>query len=203
MLNKVYIASMNLRGSWAKSPPNSKKVNVTSAQSKSSAFRLQLSPMHVTVDPYTNGFHCLENYWQSGKRYEGLTDPINIRKQLDWWKSQSSGKRKYPLGKGKRVLHAIFSELEFNDPLDYISSREKVYIPLYVEAVKDSPVLKDLRKILETSSITIYDFDGPRLADGTPTCLELTEDLFYEKLNDPTFPFGHGYIVGALLKDMI
>ena len=44
MSGKVYIASMNLRGTWATPPPNTKKVNVTSAQRKEQKLRLAFSP---------------------------------------------------------------------------------------------------------------------------------------------------------------
>lgn len=159
--------------------------------------------MHISSDTYSKDFSCFENYWQSGKRYEGLDTSDDVEKQLKWWKSKVSGKRRYPLGKGKKILYGIYPELGFNDPLDYIQSRKKVYLPLYIEAVKDSSAIQDLRKMLEKKSITIYDFDGPRFDDGTPTCLELTESLFYEKLNDPKFPFGHGYIVAVLVAGII
>lgn len=36
MSQKIYVASMNMRGIWAGAPDNCKKINVTSAQSKSS-----------------------------------------------------------------------------------------------------------------------------------------------------------------------
>jgi hypothetical protein len=51
--------------------------------------------------------------------------------------------------------------------------------------------------------ITVYDFDGPRLADGLVTCLEMTHDAYNDKINDPIFPFGHGYIVAAALLDIL
>ena len=47
--------------------------------------------------------------------------------------------------------------------------------------------------------VVVYDFDGPRADDGAPECRELTLDLLREKINDMRFPFGHGYVVAALL----
>jgi hypothetical protein len=194
---------MNMRGFWAEAPDNCKKINVTSAQSKSSPYRLQLSPMHIFSEPYAKDYMCFENYWQSGKRYETLENQEQIEKQSEWWKAQTSGKRRYPLGKGKKILHGIYPELGFKEPLDYISSRKNVYLPLYIKAVADSSVIKDLQITLKQKSIVIYDFDGPRSEDGKPVCLELTKELFYEKLNDPKFPFGHGYIVAGLISGVI
>lgn len=48
----------------------------------------------------------------------------------------------------------------------------------------------------------VYDFDGPRDEDGNPVCVEVTSDVVEEKLNDPRHPFGHGYIVAALIAGL-
>lgn len=200
MSEKIYVASMNLRGTWALPPKDAVRVNVTSAQSRSSLFRLELSPMNIKVNNLDGKeYFCFENYWQAGKRYEGLDDAKSLEKQSFWWKSQTSGKRRYPLGKGRRVTHAVFPGFE---SLDYIDSRKKVYVPLYIDAVKSASCIKLLQETSKTKSIVVYDFDGPRDENGMPTCLEMTDELFREKLNDPTHPFGHGYIVAALIKGM-
>ena len=116
MSGKVYIASMNLIGTWATSPPNTKKVNVTSAQRKDHKFRLAFSPMTPIQNKY-KGYYCFENYWQSGKRYQD----IDSKKVTDWWKKQNKGRRRYPDGKGKQVLYAKFPHI--NENLGYIESR--------------------------------------------------------------------------------
>jgi hypothetical protein len=41
--------------------------------------------------------------------------------------------------------------------------------------------------------------DGPILSDGTPTTIEVTLDTLRQKINATDFPFGHGYVVAALL----
>jgi len=79
---KVYIASMKMRGAWAPVPENCLRINVTSAQSKSSAYRLAFSPMTQTG---YKGFLCFENYWQSAKRYEGLTSEKDLYVQDKWY----------------------------------------------------------------------------------------------------------------------
>jgi hypothetical protein len=50
--------------------------------------------------------------------------------------------------------------------------------------------------------MVIYDFDGPRDADGNPECLEVTAELLREKINDISFPFGHGYVVASLIANI-
>ena len=51
--------------------------------------------------------------------------------------------------------------------------------------------------------IVVYDFDGPRLEGGKVTCEEVTPAFVREKIKDPTFPFGHGYIYGNVLSMVI
>ncbi len=187
----VYIASMNMRGVWAPRPMNSIPLNVTSAQSKTSKERLAFSPMTPLEGGY-KGYACFENYWQSGKVYETL----DRAKQLTWWRAQICGKRRYPGSKGGVVLHSDHGDGVMRD---YISSRKEVYVPEYNELVKNSDVLVKWRDRAKTETIVVYDFDGPRLPDGTPTCLPLTRELLIEKINDTKYPFGHGYVVAALL----
>ena len=194
MSGKVYIASMNLRGTWATSPPNTKKVNVTSAQRKDHKFRLAFSPMTPIQNKY-KGYYCFENYWQSGKRYQD----IDSKKVTDWWKKQNKGRRRYPDGKGKQVLYAKFPHI--NENLGYIESRKQVYVPEYFNLIKNNPVLIELKKELSNgTNLVVYDFDGIRNDDGTPTCKKVTLDLLREKMLDTRYPFGHGYVVaGAIL----
>ena len=46
-------------------------------------------------------------------------------------------------------------------------------------------------------SIVVYDFDGPRLENGSVTCVDLMEELLAKKINDTCHgksPFGHGCV---------
>ena len=188
--NQLYIASMFMRGKWAERPENSIVVNVTSMQKKESMFRIDFSPM--TLTPY-KGYACFENYWQSGKVYEGI-DPMLSK---EWWRKQDKPKRRYPPGKGLKVLHGIYED---GIVRDYIDARKNIYLPEYYNLVKNkASVLNCLDKLESGKSLTIYDFDGPKTQDGDVTCLPLNKDLIREKLNDTEYPFGHGYIIGAIL----
>ena len=194
-MTNVYIASMNMRGKWAKAPDRCKKINVTSSQAKASMYRILFSPMTPLSDGY-KGFCCFENYWQAGKRYKGIED---IDKQMTWWKSQQKGKRRYPPGKGKKIMYAEYPGF---GPLDYIPSRKRVYVPEYynlmIQRDKSTKIVEDLHKrALKGECLVFYDFDGPRNPDKTPSIEKISLELLQEKLNDPRFPFGHGYIVAA------
>jgi len=192
----VYIASMNLRGTWAPCPENTTRVNVTSAQRKDNPFRLAFSPMTPIVNKY-KGFYCFENYWQSGKRYPN----IPAKTITDWWKKQTKGKRRFPDGKDKKVLYAKFPHI--NDNLGYIDSRKQVYVPEYYNLIKDNLVLIDLKNRLASGeSFTVYDFDGIRDNNGNPTSAEVNLELLQDKILDTRTPFGHGYVVAAAIMDI-
>ncbi len=184
---RVYVASMNMRGKWAERPEGVLTVNVTSAQSKTSAYRIDFSPM--SLKSY-KGFACFENYWQAGKVFEGIAHAESVA----WWKKQTKGKRRYPKGKGRRVLHAVFGGGGGN-PLQYVESRKQVYVPFYDALMRSSPSFD--RLLQSDRDICVCDFDGPREEDGAPICLEVTHDLLRTQLHDETFPFGHGYVVAA------
>jgi len=193
---KVYIASMKMRGAWAPVPENCLRVNVTSAQSKTSAYRIAFSPMTPTG---YKGFLCFENYWQSAKRYEGLTSEKDLYVQDKWWRTRKKGRRRYPKGRNKQVLHAWFN----NKAMGYIESRKEIYVPEYYEIIKDSLVLKRLQKAVKNGQdIAVYDFDGIRADDGGPAIQELSLELLKEKIEATEFPFGHGYIVAAALMNI-
>lgn len=194
MIGRVYIASMNLRGKHAELlDKNSIKINVTSAQAKNNKNRIDFSPM----TPIKNGYKSywnFESYWQSGKVYENI--PHEITKT--WWKNNKKPKRRYPKSKNMKVLYASF---EGNpERMDYITSRKKVYVPEYYELIKNRDMTQYWKnKVLEGQSVTIYDFDGPRTETGDVTCVEVTLDLLQKEINNPKFPFGHGYVVAGAI----
>lgn len=185
---------MNMRG--ARAEPildNSIKINVTSAQAKTSKDRIDFSPMTEIVNGY-KGYWNFESYWQSGKVYEDI--PIEQTKK--WWKALKEPKRRYPNSKGKKVLYALFDD--HDEKMDYITSRKQVYVPEYYELVKNREMISYWKTMLNKGhNLIIYDFDGPRTIDGDVLCLELTIKLLIEKINDPQFPFGHGYIVAGCI----
>lgn len=217
MPGTVYVASMNMGGEQAPLPLGCRRLNVTSAQAKASLNRRDFSPMTPYPGGY-RGYWCFENYWQAGKVYEG----VDRDKQLRWMKGQTKPRRRYPGGRGKRVLHAEWDdilehavaepaadEVEAKQPaadevdpqqFNYVDSRKQVYVPLYYDMVKDRPQVEYWRGEVESGvNVAIYDFDGPRLRDGGVTSRRLSVDLLREKINDETRPFGHGYVVAAMI----
>jgi hypothetical protein len=193
---KVYLASMNLRGTRAvKLDATSLNLNVTSAQAKLNLDRRDFSPMTPIEGGYY-GYWNFESRWQSGKIFEGIDEKMS----KNWWKVQTKPKRRYPKGKGKTILCARFEGYEDIGDMDYVTARKSVYVKEYYDLIKDRERTLYWKKLLEEGqSITIYDFDGPRTEDKGVTCLELNEDLLKDKINDLMFPFGHGYVVACAL----
>ena len=194
MPGRIFIASMNMRGKWAEPLGETPiKINVTSAQSKTSQNRLAFSPMTPIEGGY-KGYWNFESYWQSGKVFEN----IPIEKTKKWWRELEAPKRRYPNSKGKKVLYAMFDGND--EQMDYVTSRKKVYVPEYYEIIKDRERIAHWKKHLEEGlDLVVYDFDGPRLDDGSVTCMELTTELMIDKINNTQFPFGHGYIVAGCI----
>lgn len=191
---RVFIASMNMRGEHAVAPYGIQKINVTSAQATASDNRRDFSPMTQVPGGY-KGYWCFENYWQSGKVFENISHDIT----KSWWLSLKEPKRRYPKSKGLKVLHVSFDHLP---PLDYISARLQVYVPEYKNLIKDREMFKVWKKHVEDGNdLVIYDFDGPRNEDNSVTCLEVTPELLQEKVRSVTHPFGHGYIIAAMICD--
>lgn len=194
MHGNVYIASMNMRGAWAEKPPGATVINVTSAQGRNCANRLAFSPMTPTLGGHGyKGFYNFEHYWQQGKVYEDIDHAISI----EWWRQQDTPKRRYPPGRGRRVLHANFGD---GIQLDYIQSRKRIYVPEYFNLIKDSVQLQQYRRlVLNDHDVVVYDFDGPRGDDKSVKCDLISLEYLREKINDVRYPFGHGYIVAAAI----
>jgi len=196
----VYVAAKNFKGVWAKRPEGVKgiTVDVTSAQGKAAANRLSFSPMDMST-PYNHAtegtFPNFEAYWQSLKVVEGVSHSTSKL----WWKGITKAKRRHPKTKGKRVLGARHKSFP-GQLLGYVDSRKNVYVPDYYKNIEHAARLGDHRASLANGQdIVVFDFDGPRNKDGSPLCKELTLDLLKDKINDETFPFGHGYVVAAAI----
>ena len=199
---KVYVASMNMRGEWAgKTDPNSITVNVTSAQAKASKNRRDFSPMtHIEGESGYHGYWNFESRWQAGKIFEGIDEAVTKA----WWKAQNEPKRRYPKGKGKKILYARFEGHEDKGNMDYITARKEVYVKEYLALIRNREMIQYYKKMLdEGKSITLYDFDGPRMPDRSVMCLELTRELYDEKINYLDQPFGHVYVVGGVLTGLL
>jgi len=185
---------------WSPKPYEGiKLVDVTSSQSAASIRRRNFSPMTEIEGGY-KGFYNFEHYWQSGKVFKGISEEITKQ----WWKKQQTPARRYPGAKGLTVLYSSWpDETPYhaaNEHMDWVTSRKKVYVPEYTELVKNRPSTVELQQWVNAGNdVIFYDYDGPK-EDGRPITLEITPDMLRAKINDVRAPFGHGYVVGALVK---
>ena len=180
---------MNMRGAWAPRPHGAVTLNVTSAQSKNSLNRRDFSPM--TQSNY-NGYFCFENFWQSLKTFEGIPH----ERSKAWWAKQTKGRRRYPAGKGKKVLFSDYNGTK----RDYIESRKEIYVPEYNRLmITTESFAKYSKMVKDGEDVVVMDFDGPRTNTGEVCCEEVSLKLLKEKINDVRFPFGHGFVVAAAL----
>ena len=85
--------------------------------------------------------------------------------------------------------------------MNYVESRKKVYVPDYYKMVMNKYEAEHLQLLQQHSSrpIVVYDFDGPRNLKGEPICEKVTVEMLRERINDASKPFGHGFVVAAMV----
>lgn len=151
--------------------------------------------------------------WQYGKIFQELghiDGEGHITKT--WYDFRSKGYIKnkgdrHPVGtksdevkfidnKGKRHFkyYTAISSMYLNNVLDYITSRKFIYAPIYAWLVLRTPAFTELRdQVSHGKRIQILDFD---ILPGSHV---VTVEFLLERINDPTTPFGHGYVLAGLL----
>jgi hypothetical protein len=180
------------------------KIDVTSGQKIGHPDRVAFSPMTEVPNGYM-GFHCFENFWQSGKRYKEMGH-MNYNTKLDdigRWKAYSEPHRRHPKAKGMVPVDAIYPDIGITEGIDYVTSRKQVYVPYYYNEIISKDRFQYWRsQVAAGNDILIIDYDGPKVPHGnyySRPCLVVTLDLLVEKINDTRYPFGHGYVVAAAL----
>lgn len=154
-----------------------------------------------------------ENYWQYGKIFQelGHIDNNGDLTQL-WYNFRARGYNKikgdrHPDGtksddvkfvdqRGNRHFryYTAISSMYLNHILDYVNSRKLIYAQVYAWLVIRTDAFKELRKEVDNGkSIQILDFDV------IPGSHLVTLDFLRQQINDPTTPFGHGYVLAGLL----
>jgi hypothetical protein len=98
------------------------------------------------------GFFNFEAFWQSRKKWEGIPWETSVQ----WWRCIDAPKRRYP--KGKTVEWAQSEESD--ERIDYITSRKKIYVPLYHEYVVDTPSIEKWKELAATQDIVVYGSGG-------------------------------------------
>lgn len=104
---------------------------------------------------------------------------------------------RYPNGfKGRHSCHALIDD--DGNFLNYIDGRQ-IYIDGYLTSdIKNNYLYQELHNFLnEGLDILILEVDGPDPA------VEITEESFITARNSEDYPFGHGWVIGGMLLNLI
>jgi hypothetical protein len=154
-----------------------------------------LSPMLLGPVMLYNGMWSanMENAWQYAKVYPGYEDPAA------YWPWASAGWAghwavRYPMGKNAVPLHSLWG----GEKLGYITARQRIYIPLYTQAVRfyAGALLAALRnQHARTGELVLRDFDG-----YDHRALGYT---WADVINNPTRKMGHGHVLAMMIEGVL
>ena len=132
---------------------------------------------------------------------------------------------RYPVGhQAYRKSKALFAfpyknngNTDVSQPLTYVEGRKKIYVPLYVECVRDHPVFLQLKQRLQQGeNLLIIEIDGP-IGNDMPyykekygvnsdfivdDTIEVTVEKMRLLINDTKNRFGHGFACGMELLEI-
>ena len=216
---KVHIGARNNKKPGPQNAPypaRAIKIDVTSCQVKNSPNRLAFSPMHIHegktyVDPAGYKWSCFENGWQSGKVWRdenGKEVPHDLTWKMWHRRPMNKAHRKLSAFYKKAMKWTVATSLFPEEPghrFGYVESRKRVYVPRYEAFVNEREhsrlTMEGLRDLVrdQDRDIVIFDLDGPRTPEGEMECLEVTREMLRERIHDERHPFGHGYVVAAMV----
>jgi hypothetical protein len=147
-----------------------------------------------------------ENYWQGGKMWRsaghiggnGLPTAawFSFRKRV----CEMSVAKRRPLPKKQ---YGLAESSYYNGRvMGYVESRKLVYVPVYRRLIERLPIIAKLKALVQSGqNIMIIDNDGPP-KHLHPNGLELTPQNWQTMIDNPLHPFGHGYVVAAILANL-
>lgn len=153
-----------------------------------------LGPVHLWGDYKARN---VENAWQYSKVYPehvgalGLPDENWLKWAVEGWNSHTAVR--YPMGKDAKPLYSYFHGKKLN----YLEARRDIYLPLYLQALKNSEVLSRLERehFANDGCITLFDYDAYDYQDLGMTLQDV--------LNDPTKKMGHAFVLAMLLENKL
>jgi hypothetical protein len=172
--------------------PGEKGFDVTTHGSK----MRPLSPMLLGPVPLYAGMwsRTMENAWQYAKMYRQFGPPP-ADSYWEWanagWSSPAA--IRYPMGRGAVPLYSLWA----GQQLDYITARKRIYIPLYVQAVRmhQYALLMHLTTLAPMQDITLIDFDA-----YDHRALGYSWD---DVISDPERKMGHGFVLAMMCEGVL
>jgi hypothetical protein len=185
-----------------------------------------LSPFHLQNEKGQRQ----ENVWQFSKLYrvvkkqtqkewthpeEVHVDEATGEPNEAYWKWREKGMNhnravRYPNGFNGRH-DCVCAITDDGQRLDYVAARKAIYCDFYVRHAQEHPSFLALKQRLEDGeNLMIVEIDGPdynlefepytRISKQSPGLI-MDEETTKMLLNDTRKPFGHGYVIAALLLD--
>lgn len=163
--------------------------------------------------------------WSAEKHATKLEDgSYDLNEKYFIWRNAGMSAKdaiRYPVGFKDR--HKCLFALKEKDgrilpkPLNYIEGRKEIYLPVYTELVKKEQQFFELKERMKNGeNLLIIEVDGPH-TESLPYYQEkynVDKDFIIENtmlatkenlsvmLEDPSHPFGHGYVLAAALLDI-
>jgi hypothetical protein len=152
-----------------------------------------LSPMLLGPVPLYGGLwsRTMENAWQYAKMYPGYEGNAYWPWAQAGWDNPRAVR--YPMGKSARPLYSVWA----GDKLSYVTARQRIYIPLYAQAVRFSQIMLflQLRLIAEAGDIVLRDFDAyDHRALGYS---------WNDVIADPDRKMGHGFVLAMMIEGVL
>jgi hypothetical protein len=185
MTARIRIVNMYTK---CESGPGVEVVDTTSKAGWSS----DLSPFKIGPVYLYDGMTAtnVENAWQFAKLYRVHADGDGLPTP-EYWTWARAGwadpkPHRYPMGRGARPLHSWWRGRK----LGYVEARKAIYVPLYAEAVTQTPGWTKLQGLYQNSeTLVLRDYDG----------YERGEQSLEQVLNNPERKMGHAFVLEMLL----
>jgi len=183
----------------------------------------EMSPLYLgpVIDEEGNSAIRFENYWQYTKAYPQLghlDDKGNVNDTWKKWKlngfkllkktkNTAKGIRTPPevskLKKDKTIKSwAPSYAVHKGQKYTYIEARKNIYVPIYHDLVTKTKSFQKLKELVDNGTkVILVEPDGPPLRDY-PSGMLANEENLVKMINDPKYPFGHGYVVAAALLEI-
>lgn len=179
--------------------------------SSGQGFGTQLSPFYVKS---ANG-SLIENEWQFAKVYPKVTEQnqsvwkypgeqhvdANGDTNEAYWKWRKAGMNhtkavRYPNGRNGRHTCKGAIWPGHDELIGYLDSRKIIYCPQYGSAVSKTDAFQKLQAmVMNGTNVQLFEYDVPKIP------IVVTEAVIRNAINDEKHPFGHGYVLAALLLD--
>lgn len=163
---------------------------IVSTVSRTAGWQRGLSPFVLGPCKLYGKFKSrnMENGWQYAKVYkEFLDDAGGVgSKYYDWAVAGWNNPRavRYPVGKGRKPEFSWWR----GESLDYITARKEIYVPLYLNAVKETEAWARLFRLYQKEKcLVLLDYDA---YDHRKEKMSLSDVL-----NRPDRKMGHAFVL--------